>query len=114
MDLPPKRYLPGRSGQRSEIDLSSKAPQEIFRYGLDLYSFGYWWEAHEAWEYLWLGLDKKSVEANFLQGLIQLAAAFLKMELEQFKPARRLLETASKRFESAGSIQKILQGFGVD
>lgn len=46
--------------------------------GLDLFNHGYYWEAHESWENLWRAVDRKCEVAQFLQGLIKLAAAAVK------------------------------------
>ena len=51
---------------------------EIYLFGVDLYHQGYLWESHEAWEALWHLTDKKGVEGQFFQGLIQNSAALLK------------------------------------
>lgn len=50
-----------------------------YLYGVDLFNHGYWWEAHEAWEKVWLTTKKFDLEGLFLQGLIQYSAALLKL-----------------------------------
>jgi hypothetical protein len=45
-----------------------------FRRGIALFNAGRFFEAHEVWEELWL--DEALPEKTFLQGLIQVAAAF--------------------------------------
>jgi hypothetical protein len=47
--------------------------------GLDLFNFGYYWEAHEAWEGLWQACGRTGTTAEFLKGLIKLAAAGVKV-----------------------------------
>jgi predicted metal-dependent hydrolase len=49
-----------------------------FLRGVDLFNHGYYWEAHEAWEGLWKACGRRGVVADFLKGLIQLAAAGVK------------------------------------
>jgi hypothetical protein len=49
-----------------------------FLWGVDLFNYGYYWEAHEAWEGIWRGYDRGDTPALFLQGLIKLAAAGVK------------------------------------
>ena len=44
---------------------------------MDLFDRGYWWEAHEWWEASWHATDDNALR-RLLQGLIQLAAAWLK------------------------------------
>lgn len=48
--------------------------REQFRRGIALFNARRFFEAHEAWEELWL--VEPEPEKTFLQGLIQLAAAF--------------------------------------
>lgn len=45
-----------------------------FQEGVEHFNRGRFFEAHETWEELWLG--SQGEEKRFLQGLIQLAAAF--------------------------------------
>jgi len=66
---PQVEYQPPQHWQRSRDYL----------FGCDLYNHGYWWEAHEAWEGLWQLTDKSGVQGHFLQGLIQVSAAHLKL-----------------------------------
>jgi len=47
-------------------------------YGVDLFNHGYYWEAHESWEVLWLACGRSGRTAGFLKGLIKLAAAGVK------------------------------------
>ena len=44
----------------------------------DLLNHGFYWEAHEAWETLWHAAGRKGEIADFLKGLIKLAAAAVK------------------------------------
>jgi len=43
-------------------------------HGVELFNDRKFWHAHEAWEEIWLG--ESGDEKQFLQGLIQLAAAY--------------------------------------
>jgi predicted metal-dependent hydrolase len=45
---------------------------------LDLFNHGYYWEAHEVWESLWHACGRSGQTADFLKGLIKLAAAGVK------------------------------------
>jgi len=47
--------------------------------GIDLFNAGYYWEAHEAWEGLWNACGRTGATASFLQALIALAAAGVKL-----------------------------------
>jgi uncharacterized protein len=49
-----------------------------YLYGIDLFNAGFYWESHVAWESLWLACGRKATVADFLKGLIKLAAAGVK------------------------------------
>lgn len=49
-----------------------------FLYGIDLFNAGFYWEAHETWERLWIAAGRTGTTADFLKGLIKLAAAGVK------------------------------------
>lgn len=63
--------------------------------GISLFNRQLFWEAHEAWEEIWLEAD--GVQSEFLQGLIQCAAALLKYTRNEPAPARRLYDTSARR-----------------
>jgi predicted metal-dependent hydrolase len=56
------------------------------------------WEAHEAWETIWLAAGS-DVE-QFLQGLIQLAAAYHHVKRGTHRGAVRLFEAALRRLSA--------------
>ncbi|MDX1648538.1 MAG: DUF309 domain-containing protein, partial [Myxococcota bacterium] len=106
--LPPYRYLPGRAphpvrdprgharGAR-EPDLADLDPgridrAEAFRRGADLFDAAFWWEAHEAWEAVWVALGRRGPQADALRGLVQVAAGCLKRFLGEGATAARLAE----------------------
>ncbi|PIR21016.1 MAG: hypothetical protein COV45_02480 [Deltaproteobacteria bacterium CG11_big_fil_rev_8_21_14_0_20_47_16] len=94
LQFPSYRYLPGKNLHPDEGHLPQLTEHNAFRYGVDLYHAGYFYEAHEAWESLWLKLPKEDLERTLLHGLIQLTAALLKLELKQIPPAQRLSRRA--------------------
>ena len=49
-------------------------PWQALASGAELFNRGQYWEAHEAWEELWLELDDQ--EKLFVQGLIQGATKY--------------------------------------
>jgi uncharacterized protein len=77
----------------SEFDWSTGA----FADGVRLYRSGKYFEAHEAWETLWL--TARQPDKAFLQGLIQVTAAFHHAERQNTRGTRLLLERALGRFE---------------
>jgi len=66
---------------------------EPYLHGVDLFNNGYWWEAHEAWESVWLAAGRETEHGNFVQGLIQLAGAQLKRFTGVSRGAQMLTET---------------------
>lgn len=68
--------------------------------GVELFNAGLFWESHEAWEELWLELE--GTDKLFLQGLIQLAAAYHKAFVqEQPRGCVRLLEASLEKLAPA-------------
>jgi predicted metal-dependent hydrolase len=62
---------------------------EEFRRGIALFNSGKFFESHEVWEELWLRAPEP--EKTFLQGLIQLAAAFHHQGCGNMRGMRSLL-----------------------
>ncbi|MBI2821579.1 MAG: DUF309 domain-containing protein [Acidobacteria bacterium] len=92
--FPRYRHVPGKTphprmhprGHQFEKPETSPEPfdpanwrdSRDYLYGVDLYNFSYFWEAHEAWEGLWKTTQRNDPPGLFLQGLIQISAALLK------------------------------------
>lgn len=103
IELPPYSYVPGHElphpvndpaghlyavrEQAHELPLTAAmlAGNSRWLYALDLFNAGFYWEAHEAWESFWHAFGRTSPEARFIQGLIHLAAAAVK--IREGKPA---------------------------
>ena len=43
---------------------------EDYLYGIDLYNWTYWWEAHEVFEAFWHAYGRRTPAGNFFQALI--------------------------------------------
>jgi predicted metal-dependent hydrolase len=82
------------------LDVERWPENEAYLWGVDLYNHGFAWEAHEAWEGLWRAVKHDETEATFLQGLIQCAAAQVKMSMGDDAATRRLLERGLARLTS--------------
>jgi uncharacterized protein len=65
--------------------------------GLRCYNAGQFFAAHEAWEELWL--TSREPEKTFLQGLIQVAAAFHHLQRNNPLGTALLLQAALTRLE---------------
>lgn len=92
--FPPYAYISGRhphpirdpqghSFGQEETPISPPERQEIvshpqFLFGVDLFNYGFYWEAHEVWEGLWHACGRRGALADFLKALIKLAAAGVK------------------------------------
>lgn len=70
--------------------------------GLACYRSGDFFLAHEHWESVWLGLQEP--EKSFLQGLIQVAAAFHHLRRGNAAGAISLLSRALRRIESRPAV----------
>lgn len=75
--------------------MTAEADLALFLEGLDRFNAGEPFEAHEAWEDLWL--RNRSAARPFYQGLIQAAAAFHHLGRGRPAPAVRLLDAAAAR-----------------
>ncbi|HEY7155371.1 MAG TPA: DUF309 domain-containing protein [Gemmataceae bacterium] len=62
----------------SPLDPERWRESRTYLYGLDLLNAQFFWEAHEQFEGLWLACGRRGVVADFLKGLIKLAAAGVK------------------------------------
>ncbi|QEH33395.1 hypothetical protein OJF2_18960 [Aquisphaera giovannonii] len=117
-DLPPYAYVPGGpwphptasprghswKARREEVppvvgdDWASSWP---YLRGVALFNAGYYWEAHEAWEGLWLVHGRRGPVAGTIQALIKLAAAGVKVRERQPAGVRTHASGAARLFEAA-------------
>ena len=113
--LPPYAYVPGRqphptrdpeghSHGRAEVPAAAPDPDRpfssaAFLRGIDLFNLGYYWEAHEVWESLWHACGRSGPTADFLKGLIKLAAAGVKSREGNVAGVRRHAERARELFQ---------------
>jgi hypothetical protein len=131
--LPPYSYVPGFTphpvsdpsghmfGQAPEPPAPPAADEwqasEAYRYGIDLFNHGYYWEAHEAWESLWHAAGRKGTVATWLKALIKLAAAVVKAREGNaagvLRHARRSLELLEKVLRESPESQQTYCGVSV-
>jgi len=106
--FPPYRFIPGKSphptrdpdGHSYKKSVEQLAPFEnnqwqscnAYLYGIDLFNHGYWWEAHETLEAVWVAAGRQTETGLFIQGLIQVAAAHLK-KLQGFNDVAKRMAT---------------------
>jgi uncharacterized protein len=90
--FPRYAYLPGKHphpvrdplghSYRSDpvtVAVGEALGSDVFRWGIDLFNHGYYWEAHEAWEPLWHAAKQRAQHRLFFKGLILLAASGVKI-----------------------------------
>ncbi|WP_224361298.1 DUF309 domain-containing protein [Hyalangium versicolor] len=75
---------------------------ECLAEGVALFNAGQWFEAHEAWESAWL--HESGDRRSLLQGLILVAAGWLKREAGRAEGARTLFSRALERLEPLPAI----------
>jgi uncharacterized protein len=72
---------------------------ERLRRGTDQFNAGQFYEAHESWEELWL--ESSGNEKLFLQGLIQIAAGYVKTHMGGRSGALKLFERGAAKVRQA-------------
>ncbi|MGH7563985.1 MAG: DUF309 domain-containing protein [Gemmatimonadota bacterium] len=85
---------------------------EPWLYGVDLYNFAYWWEAHEVLEQLWHAAGRTSPHARFVQGIIHVSAANLNLHRGNLAASRRQAHRGIQRL--SGKAGQIWMGIDVD
>lgn len=122
-ELPPYAFVPGRSphpvsdprGHSHGLAPEQAAPPDPKRwrdclpylYAIDLFNHGYYWEAHEVWEGLWHACGRRGTTADFLKGLIKLAAAGVKVREGRAEGVRSHARRAAELF---GQVARELEG----
>lgn len=94
------------------VEHQSGLPQQ-YLYGIDLYNHYYWWEAHEAWEVLWLHSARESCDRHFYQGLIKASAALLKGHLQQMRGIERLSRSSAAHLEIVQASASVWKGLAL-
>ncbi len=127
LPLPAQRHVPGSGSMPDMAPLEAAkalAPavtrreewQEnpAYLYGHYLLAAGFFWEAHEVWEAVWLNCPPNSVEKLLLRMLIQQANARLKLVMGRPRAAERLADEAEAlRTELAGRLGDLSTVMGV-
>lgn len=127
--FPPYRFIPGLNphphrdpkghsyGHEPEtcaqINVQNWRTHHHYLLGVDYYNFGYWWESHEAWETAWQAIDKSSDAGQYLQGLIQISAAFIKWYSHSIEGAEKLFTLGIERLEKIANQNPIYFGINL-
>lgn len=112
---PDVAYVPGRTprppdGQYDSIRdtaVPGMTPPDLaqspaMQHGYAYIEAGFYWEAHEVLEPVWMALPQGSAERDLVQGLIQTANGLLKLRMERPRAARRLYEIAGNLMQRPG------------
>lgn len=112
----------GHSFQKPEEKVPVLPPEkwmqiDSYLYGVDLFNHGFWWEAHEAWENVWMTTPKTDQEGMYLQGLIQFSAALLKLYGGSKRGFDNLWRESQKKLKACAQVlndSKKRQFMGID
>lgn len=113
--LPDHAYVPGKTvrhadgafddllqGVTAGMSPDQLAATDAFRAGIVFLDAGYFWEAHEMFEPIWMVCPPGSAERQLMQGLIQYANAGLKNVMARPRAALRLCDIAQAHLMQAG------------
>lgn len=113
LPLPAFRFLPGRdarpdSSHMPAFDISAADPADWqhcgpYRYGVDCFNQGFWWEAASLWTALASGTDSADVRRHCLNGLTRAAEALLRRRMGWRSAVARL------RLESGQAFARVPQ-----
>lgn len=80
------------------------AQSDAWKAGWQYLETGFFWEAHELFEPVWMALPPNSRERTFVQGAIQIANAALKARMGRPRAVLRLCDMAARHLEDAGVV----------
>lgn len=96
------------------LDPEHPSESEAFRYAIDLFNHGYFWECHVYFEALWNAHGRQGYVADFMKGMIKLAAAGIKFKLGQRESAVGHIKRAGELFRNIESQEgKVYLGFNL-
>ena len=87
--------------------MDSHEKDQLFRKGLEAFNSAHFFDAHEHWEEVWL--ETPNPEKMFLQGLIQVAAAFHHYSRANRLGAHRLLQAGLTKIEPFPNVHRGLE-----
>lgn len=93
----------------AEIDPGDvTALRQAHLWAVDLFNHGFYWESHEAWESLWHAFGRTGVRADFVKGLIKLAAAGVKAREGKPSGVQRHARRAAELFQTCAADREFL------
>lgn len=88
---------------RAGMSPAELAESDAWKAGWQFLQTGFFWEAHELFEPVWMALPPNSRERAFVQGAIQIANAALKDRMGRPRAVLRLCQIAGRHLETAGA-----------
>jgi hypothetical protein len=86
------------SSSAALVSADSRHITDLFAHGVALFNSRHFFEAHEAWEEIWLHTERP--EKTFLQGLIQVTAAFHHNSRKNLAGTESLLRAGLEKLEN--------------
>lgn len=121
MKLPSHAYVPGKTprhdpevfadlGETVHVGMtpSELAASGAWLAGRKFMANGFFWEAHEAFEPVWMAANPNSIERFFVQALIQLSNAALKAKMGRQNAAFRLCRIADSHLSACGEQTEVM------
>ncbi len=126
--FPPYAYIPGSTPRHDEavfevfhdsvrpgMTTSQLSQTAAWAAGWHYFRAGYFWEAHEVLEPVWMQTPDGSPERHLVQSLIQTANAALKLQMNRPNAVRRLCDIAEDHLtEARRSDAEALMGLRFD
>ena len=128
-EFPPYSYVTGRyphplrdpSGHGCPEPQDTALPPQtdgkrcaMFLWGCDLFDAGFYWEAHEAWEAVWHAAGRSGTDADFIKGLIKLAASAVKAREGRPEGVRRHALRAEELFRLVSRTHEVHFGLRLE
>lgn len=82
----------------NDDEFAGMTPAALLQLGADRFNAGQFFEAHEAWEEVWLESAREM--RHFYQGLIQVAAAFVHLQRNEYPGTVKLLDEGLRKLEA--------------
>lgn len=125
--IPTHAYIPGKTPRHPDgafdvlrdtvhtgADVAELARCDAMLFGLKYLETGFYWEAHEVLEPVWMACPPNSAERSMAQALIQLANAKLKLEMVRPDAARRIAAIARTHLIEAARTGDVVLGVEVN
>ncbi len=124
--IPTHAYIPGQTPRHLDgafdvlrdtvhagADVSELARCDAMLFGLRYLETGFYWEAHEVLEPVWMACPPNSAERSMAQALIQIANAKLKQAMARPDAARRIAVIARAHLIEASRTGSVVLGVDV-